>query len=74
MQQGKVFGSYTSCHEYLKTLSSGSNFKLSDDNAVIVNTGSSEDLKKRLSEYYHYDAASLLVIGNRIAKRLSRII
>jgi hypothetical protein len=37
-------------------------------NSILVNTGANDDPKKRLSKFYHYDAASQLVIGDRIAK------
>jgi len=42
-----------------------------DKNAILVSSGSSENVNERLSAYYHFDAASLLIIGDRIAKSLA---
>ena len=36
-------------------------------NTILVNTGSNEDPKERLSKFYHFDAPSQLTIGHRIA-------
>jgi hypothetical protein len=37
-------------------------------NTILVNTGSNEDLNKRLSQFYHLDAPTQLTIGHRIAE------
>jgi hypothetical protein len=37
-------------------------------NTMLVNTGSNEDPKERLSKFYHLDAPSQLTIGHRIAE------
>lgn len=39
-----------------------------DPNSVLVNTGTNENPKKRLSKFYHFDAPSILIIGHRIAE------
>ena len=43
------------------------NFVANDNNAVIVKTND-------LSGFYHYDAASLLIIGDRIAQQLAPLV
>ena len=42
-------------------------FNTSDANAILVNTGTNDDPEKRLSGYYHFDAPSIIIIGQRIA-------
>ncbi len=46
-------------------------FVENDPNALLVNTGASSDNEKKMSKFYHYDAASQLIIGNRIAKAMA---
>merc|ERR1712166_733761 len=48
-------------------------FVKKDSNSVIVNTGANEDPTKQLSQFYHYDAATVLVIGDRIAEALATL-
>jgi len=43
-------------------------------NTKLVNTGSSDDEKKQLSHFYHFDAASMLIIGSRIARAVADLI
>jgi len=43
-------------------------------NAVLVNTGTDVNPKKRLSQYYHFDAPSILIIGQRIAEALAELL
>ena len=38
-----------------------------------MNTGANEDPTKQLSQFYHYDAATVLVIGDRIAEALATL-
>jgi len=48
-------------------------FVKKDSNSIIVNTGADEDPTKQLSQFYHYDAATVLVIGDRIAEALATL-
>lgn len=48
-------------------------FVANDDNAILVKTGAGDD-DMNLSGFYHYDAASQLIIGRRIAKAMARIL
>jgi len=43
-------------------------------NTVLVNTGINDNPKKRLSEFYHYNAASQMIIGDRIARSLAKLL
>jgi len=45
-----------------------------DNNAILVKTGAGDDRKKGLSEFYHFDAAAMLIIGDRIAKGLQALL
>jgi hypothetical protein len=38
-----------------------------DENSILINTGTDDNPKKRLSKFYHFDALSQLVIGHRMA-------
>jgi hypothetical protein len=42
-------------------------------NSMLVHTGGHKNPSHQLSQYYHYDAASILIIGDRIAKALSTL-
>merc|ERR1711865_425227 len=42
-------------------------------NSMLVHTGGHKNPTHQLSQYYHYDAASILIIGDRIAKALSTL-
>lgn len=42
-------------------------FVENDDNAILVNTGTHDNPQKRLSGFYHFDAPSQLIIGQRLA-------
>ncbi|MGK3757790.1 MAG: hypothetical protein ACI8RD_010104 [Bacillariaceae sp.] len=44
-----------------------------DSNSIIVNTGANIDRTKQLSPFYHFDAPSMLVIGDRVAKALATL-
>ncbi len=43
-------------------------FVAEDPNSILVNTGTNDNTKKRLSGFYHYDAPSHLIIGHRLAE------
>jgi hypothetical protein len=45
-----------------------------DKNAAIVKTGASDEDKDKLIKFYHYDAATQLIIGNRIAEAMAQIL
>jgi hypothetical protein len=49
-------------------------FVENDFNAVIVRTGAGYEDKEKLIKFYHYDAASQLIIGNRIAQAMAQIL
>jgi len=42
-------------------------------NTVLVNTGANDNERKRLSDYYHYNAATQMIIGDRIARALAKL-
>mmetsp|Transcript_17125 Transcript_17125/g.20365 ORF Transcript_17125/g.20365 Transcript_17125/m.20365 type:complete len:478 (-) Transcript_17125:280-1713(-) len=43
-------------------------------NTVRVNTGINDNPKKRLSKFYHFNAASQMIIGDRIAKAVAKLL
>jgi hypothetical protein len=45
-----------------------------DPNTAIVNTGASRRRREQLTGYYHYNAASQLIIGNRIAQAMATLL
>ena len=45
-----------------------------DDNAILVNTGTHDNENKRLSRFYHFDAPSQLIIGQRMADQFKRLL
>jgi len=45
-----------------------------DPNSILVNTGTNDNPKKRLSGYFHFDAPSQLVIGNNMAKAFQQLL
>mmetsp|Transcript_39030 Transcript_39030/g.43901 ORF Transcript_39030/g.43901 Transcript_39030/m.43901 type:complete len:784 (-) Transcript_39030:103-2454(-) len=49
-------------------------FVASDQYAVLVNTGSNSNSKKRFTDFYHFDAASIMIIGDRIANALASLL
>jgi len=49
-------------------------FVENDPKAFIVETGGTDNEKEQLSKFYHYDSASILIIGYRIAKKLKKIL
>jgi len=49
-------------------------FVKSTINTALVNTGSSDVDSEKLTSYYHFDAAALLIIGDRIAKALADLL
>jgi len=49
-------------------------FVANDPKALLVETGGSDNEKKQLSKFYHFDSASLLIIGYRIAKKLKKLL
>ena len=49
-------------------------FVASDLNAVLIPTGGGDDPEQYLSNFYHYDNASILIIGRRIAKEMANIL
>ena len=42
-------------------------YSTSGANAILVNTGTNDDPEKRLSSHYHFDAPSIIIVGERIA-------
>jgi hypothetical protein len=48
-------------------------FVQNDPNAAIVNTGSGEG-KVQMTAFYHFDAASQLIIGRRVAIEMAKIL
>ena len=48
-------------------------FVQNDSNAKLVKSGAG-DLEENLSEFYHYDSASLLIVGLRIAKAMAALL
>jgi len=49
-------------------------FVESDKNAMLVETGGSDDDNEKMAKFYHYDSAALLIIGSRIAKILAKLL
>jgi hypothetical protein len=49
-------------------------FVENDPNAVLVNTGVSDKKREQLSGYIHYNVASQLIIGERIAIAMAQIL
>jgi len=43
-------------------------------NTALVNSGVNENPKKRLSRFYHFNAASQLIIGDRVAKAMAKLL
>jgi len=43
-------------------------------NTIIVNTGVNDDVNLRLTRFYHYNAAAMMIIGDRIARRLAKLL
>lgn len=43
-------------------------------NTALVNTGNNDDENKRLSKFYHFDAAAMMIIGDRIAKAVAKLL
>lgn len=43
-------------------------------NTALVNTGSHDKESKRLSAFYHFDAAAILIIGSRISKAVKDLL
>jgi len=43
-------------------------------NTALVNTGVNKNPKKRLSKFYHFDAASMMIIGDRVAKAVAKLL
>lgn len=43
-------------------------------NTALVNTGVNENENKRLSKFYHFNAASQLIIGDRVAKAVTKLL
>ena len=46
----------------------------STNNTIIVNTGVNDDVNLRLTRFYHYNAAAMMIIGDRIARRLAKLL
>ena len=46
----------------------------SDPYSVLVNTGNSPNAKKRFTEFNHFDAASIMIIGDKIAHALATLL
>jgi len=46
-------------------------FVENDPKALLVPTGAGPEESKKMSKFYHYDAASQLIIGNRVAKAMA---
>jgi hypothetical protein len=49
-------------------------FVENDPNAALVKTGGSGRDKEKMTKFYHFDAASLLIIGKRIAQEMAKIL
>ncbi len=49
-------------------------FVENDNNAVLVKTGAGDDPLEIMTEFYHYDSASQLVIGSRIAWAMAKVL
>ncbi len=49
-------------------------FVENDPNAILVKTGAGDDEEEKLSSFYHYDPASQLIIGERIAVAMAKIL
>eukprot|EP00551_Chaetoceros_affinis_P009589 CAMPEP_0203674432 /NCGR_PEP_ID=MMETSP0090-20130426/16167_1 /ASSEMBLY_ACC=CAM_ASM_001088 /TAXON_ID=426623 /ORGANISM="Chaetoceros affinis, Strain CCMP159" /LENGTH=473 /DNA_ID=CAMNT_0050540305 /DNA_START=66 /DNA_END=1487 /DNA_ORIENTATION=+ len=49
-------------------------FVENDSNSILVPTGAGPDPFETMTAFYHYDAASMLVIGNRIASAMAKLL
>ena len=49
-------------------------FVANDSNSILVPTGAGPDPKETMTAFYHYNAASMLVIGNRVAKAMANLL
>ena len=49
-------------------------FVENDPRADIVRTGAGDDERKQLSQFYHYDLGSQIIIGRRIAKKMKKLL
>ena len=49
-------------------------FVQGDENAILVNTGTADNEYERLSSYYHFDAPSQLIIGQRMADQFQKLL
>lgn len=49
-------------------------FVASDSNAVLVPTGAGDNRDEKMTAFYHYDIASILIIGKRIADAMATIL
>ena len=45
----------------------------STPNSILVNSGAADEEEKRMTKFYHFDAASMLVIGRRVAYKLASL-
>jgi len=57
-----------------KVIEAQREFVESDKKALLVETGGTDDEKKRFTAYYHFDAAAILIIGSRIAKQVAKLV
>jgi len=49
-------------------------FVANDSNSILVPTGAGPDPKEIFTAFYHYNAASMLIIGNRVAKAMAELL
>ena len=49
-------------------------FVQKDPNAAIVRTGAGDNKKTQLTQFHHYDSASQLIIGKRIATAMAKLL
>jgi len=49
-------------------------FVANDTNAVLVSTGAGPDESDTMTAFYHFDAASQLIIGNRVARAMANLL
>jgi len=49
-------------------------FVKNTNNTALVNSGVNKNPEKRLSKFYHFNAASQLIIGDRVAKAMAKLL
>jgi len=49
-------------------------FVKNTDNTILVNTGVHRNKKKRLTKFFHFNAAAMMIIGDRIARALAQLL